>query len=247
MRTPRDDVSKLTARQLEIFKRASKEYPEQRDKMRLLAYLHDSDWDEDISHDKMEELSELVQGMAVPSVEEVSEFYEMRDSNTPPPCIAILEDGEGDCARDREGSPIIVMFGALEGSGDDMVKQLAFIISRCDRFFADTEMPKVAFVTDLGPRKGLHNMNKGDMKVGNFMKKFPMSFTSYTCGVETWMDDTVKKATALIPEGIFQKYKIDSGYGILEDAFDVGARLPWWNGGSLNFSMRNYLDILRKL
>lgn len=249
----RDDVTSLTPKQRIIFDRASQEYDDSRSRMRLLAYLMDANWDEDIAHEKMDDLQELMEHMPIPQLSEVRRFYETADDGLPPPCLVLLEDGKGDCARARDGSPVVVGFGALRGTSQEIIQQLGFVFSRVDKYVADTELPCVTFVGDLLARKGLHETQSPDMTVGKFMMKFPMSYRSYTCGVEPWMEAAMEKANAaarlMVSAETYQKanekYKFSTSYDILAEVLDPASMLPAWHpDGSFRFDIPGYLAFL---
>jgi hypothetical protein len=245
MASPRDERALLSSeRERAIFDRAAKEYATPRERMRLLAYLKDAAWDEDIAHEKMEDLQELMRTVPIPPFAQIRPFYYTDAEARPAPCCLLLEDGRGGCARAKDGSIIIASFGALAGSSEDMIRQIGFVFARCDQYFADDEMPRVTFVTDLLARKGTHTVQSPDLKVADFMTKFPLSFMAYTCGVEPWMERAAESAMSAmgaadraLAESLQAKYKISAGYDILEEAIDADQRLPWWNGGTFNFSI----------
>lgn len=247
---PRDDVAQLTEEQRSIYDRAAGEYDTSKDRMRLLAYLHDC-WDEDIAHERMEDLAELMRTTPVPTPSQVCHHYYEDEQGRPSPCLVLLEDGQGGCARARDGSPIVVCFGGLPGDSADMMRQMGFVFARCDRYFADTEMPRVTFVTDLLARKGTHETRAPDMTVGNFLMKFPLCFRALTCGVEPWMERAAEAAAkasgVLMPAGLQEKYQLSAGYDILEAAIDPSQMLPSWHPqGAFVFHLPAYAAYLTK-
>jgi hypothetical protein len=229
---PRDDLARIPADRRPLYDRAAREYASPRDRMRLLAYLEDADWDEDIAHEKMEDLQELVAGAPPPSIERVRAFYEADPEGArAPPVAVLLENERGECARAVDGTPIVAAFGTLRGDTQELIDQLGYVFSRVDRHTADTEAPRVTFVTDLAARAGKHHLRGPDTAVADFLMKFPLAFKSYTCGVEPWMDSVLGKARQWAPSHVVDKYQVSTGFDILDGVVTPANRLPWWGDG----------------
>lgn len=234
---PRDDVSLLTPEHRAIYERAAREYDTPKDKMRLLAYLETADWDEDIAHEKMEDLQELIAKTPVPTIAQVRRFYEPEADGTPPPCMILLENDKGECARAADGTPIIVSFGTMRGNTEEMIQQCGYVFSRLDKHISDTEAPRATFVLDLLPRAGRHETRGPDTVLGEFLMKFPMTAESYTCGVEAWMESAIEAGRKLMPVELLAKHRVNKDYVVLVGGVDAANRLPAWDGGTFDFDL----------
>lgn len=248
---PRDDVATLSPEQRARFERASAEYDDPRDRMRLLAFLMDCDFDEDVAHEKMEDLQALLSKLRVPTIDEVAKYYASDADGRPPVAPALLEDGHGNVARARDGSPIVVGCGALAASSEERIRVMAFVFSRLERYVADTEIPRVTFVSDLLARKGTHVWEGPDWSLGSFLTAFPLCFRGYACGVEAWMETaattTIKVSRTFRTGDVGDKYKCSEDYSCLAEDIAPDNMLPQWHpDASFAFSYDEYVQYLRR-
>lgn len=234
---PRDDVALLTPERRAVYERAAREYGTQRERMRLLAYLESADWDEDVAHEKMEDLAELIATTPVPTFAQVRRFYEPEADGAPPPCMVLLENDKGEVARAADGTPIIVSFGTMRGTTEEMIAQCGYVFARLDKHIAETEAPRATFVLDLVPRAGRHETRAPDTALGEFLLKFPMTAESYTCGVEPWMESLIEAGRKVMPASLLAKHRVNADYTALRGGVDAANRLPAWDGGAFDFDL----------
>jgi hypothetical protein len=237
----RNDIESLNEDDRDVFDRASNYYNSQEDKMHLLAYLETCDFDEDIAHEKMEDIQEIKQNFNL-NVENIIDFYGYEeDGVTPLPYMVCLEDGRGNCARAKDNSPIILNYGSPKGTSEEIIEQINFVIHRACKYLGPNEMPKITFVTNLIPRQTHHRIESHNMTVGKHMEKFPLTFRSYSCGVQEWMITASEKFKPLVPEKVQEKYKFSADYSILTDKIDPENMFPEWaTNGTFDFDILKY-------
>jgi hypothetical protein len=75
-------------------------------------------------------------------------------SDGPDGCMFVLEDGKGDCARDREGRPIVVSMGMCHGTAEEQQTQMIYASERVNALTRPDAPPGCSNVLEVVPQFG---------------------------------------------------------------------------------------------
>ena len=243
--TPRDDAATLTAEENESLDTAMAElgWPLGR-RMSLVAFMREVEWDEDEVVTRARKLDAEVNKIGTIPVADVLPYMSMDDQGRPSPCGVLLEDGHGNCARDKRGNPVVVIYGNFECSAEDAIRQMVFLNQRMQTYLSPSEIPHVTYVFDMQPRVGMHDMksNAWDLAFLRFVNLFPQSFDMYVCAAPTRVMSTLN----MVPSWLMNNLKASASYDILADVMDPAHMLPAWHPhGSFDFTLDAYVTQLK--
>lgn len=244
--TPRDDLAELTPKQTSILARVAAASEGAR-AHRMLAYdlLRTHHWDEEAVEDRLERLVPLLDRPLTNAV--VTRFYGCEaDGRTPRACTALLEDGRGGVARDREGNPLTVVFGvppALDAAS--LIDACVWSMRRVARFAGDAEVRQTTTVVDLLVR-GDADADKAvpipDGALLDFYDLLPeMRTKTYVCGAHRGFRAFVT-AMGRVPvlKRYVQNFVLCDDYASLSECIARDNRLPHWDGGTFDFDLSRY-------
>ena len=213
--------------------------PEKR--LHTVSFLEMSEWDEDEALDRIRKYECQIASRPI-SLESYLAHVSVDGEGTPSPCGIILEDGFGECARDMEGNPLVVIYGNFECASEAAIDQMCFLIHRLQRYIHATQLPYCSYVFDMKPRAGRHAIGKQwELSFLKFISLCPQSFTLYICGAPP----SAAKAFGMIPKSVLGNIKISEDYSILDGVVDPSNMLPSWHpSGTFDFDLHKYRQYL---
>ena len=172
--------------------------------------------------------------------EDILPFVNVDEEGVPLPCGVLLEDGHGQCARDKRGNPIVLVFGAFECDSASAIRQMLHINERIQKYIDPRQIPEVTYVFDMGPRDGKHSIgNQLNMDFLRFASIFPQSYSLYLCKAPPNM----VQAFSLMPPSMRSHIHICADYSALDEVIDKSNMLPRW-GGTFDFDLIKYRMLL---
>jgi hypothetical protein len=88
-----------------------------------------------------------------PSIVDIAPFLRVPEgSKGPDGCIVCLEDGKGDCARDKHGRPILLSCGMQYGSSIEMQLQMVYSMNRALQYCPPGMLQSSTVVIEVAPR-----------------------------------------------------------------------------------------------
>ena len=234
---PRYDGGTLSDEQNESIDCVMKalKWPLQR-RMHTVAFLRDVEWDEDEAVSRIRKFVTQIESRTV-SLRDYLPFLFV-NGDIPSPCGVVLEDGRGQCARDKQGNPLILIYGNYECAREEAMNQMCCLLRRVQKHTHDTQLPHCTYVFDMKPRMGLHAPGaQMDFAFLKFMSLFPQSFTLYICAAPSSAASTF----SMIPSSLLANVKVCGSYDVLHDVIDPVNMLPSWHpNGTFDFDLNKY-------
>ena len=246
--TPRNDAAALTTEENESLDTALSAldgvWPTQH-RLGLVPFMRDAEWDEDEVVQRARKLRRELDRLGTVSLDDVLPYLRPGECGRPPPCGVLMEDGHGECARDKRGNPVVVVYGGFECSADDAIRQLVFTNQRIQRYIGSQEIPHVTYVFDMKPRADLHGFhqltNNLDVTFFRFASLFPQGFTVYVCAAPP----RAAAAMRMLPTWMASNMKVSDSYDVLADVIDPSQMPPAWHtDGRFDFSVAKYVEAL---
>lgn len=209
-------------------------------RMVVAAYMVFLEWDEEEVVTKIKALRVEMDSREHPTLGHVLPYIGADPQGVPRPCGLLLEDGRGGCARDVDGNPIVVTYGAFECDSEAAILQMNFLMDRMNRYIYSSEIPAVTYVLDLGPRAKLHNYTTPlNLTFLKYTTLFAQTFKIHICCASS----TAQKAIGLLPSGMRSKTTVSGDYSNLAGKISPANMLPSW-GGTYNFEIPKYMEFL---
>ena len=240
----RNDAEALTEEESESIGTVARELRrEDFPNLYLMPFLHDAEWDEDEVVSRVRRLLRELDGIGTVPLADVIGYMRRGDEHDPPPpCGVLLEDGHGGCARDKQGNPLVLVYGTCECTTESAMRQLVFITQRVKRYIGPAEIPHVSYIFDMAPRAGLHDfVRHWNVHFMRFVALFPRSFSLYMVGAPP----RTASVLSFIPQWLKARMTISPSYDVLHDAIDVANMLPAWHPeGTFDFELSAYTSYL---
>lgn len=240
---PRDDMAQFSAEEMSLIEETKKrvdwgECPVST----VAAYLKHFNWDEEEVISKIKSVRSELEKRDKPSLMHILPFVGADPQGVPRPCGVLLEDGRGGCAKDLQGNPIVLVYGAFECDSEGAILQMNFLNDRIRKYLGEKELPMITYVFDMEPRKNLHNLNMPfNMAFYNYTQLFPQTFNMYICSASP----LAIKAFNLLPSGLKANTVVAEDYSILEDKIAPECMLPSWHpDGKFDFDISKYMQYL---
>lgn len=237
----RDDFSKLSEEERDLLLETETELGWPASKRMILAqYLKDVEWDEEEAKTRAQSADRELERRGVVPISKYLEFVSVDADGIPSPCGVLMEDGHGECARDCNGNPTILIYGNFECGTDDAIAQMCYLMHRVQsRYIPANQLPHVTYVFDMKAREGKHTLDTSlDLNFLRFVQLFPQSYDLYICNAPT-------KAAAvfsLLPPGMKKHIKVSSSCDILDGVIDPQCMLPSWHSkGTFDFDLNRYI------
>lgn len=241
-------IASLQPKQLEILNELHQIFPSV-SKEELLGYLKFRNFDLRKAEFQIKNTLHWRKTVPAPSILDIVPFLRVSPgAEGPDGAMVLLEDGKGNCARDKLGRPIIVMFGMLYGSHIEMQNQLIYCSNRVAKYCQDGCMMNSTFIIlEVKARKGAHDTFRFPDKKTRIMMEiqkehFPGSLTSSThfCGVPqafTWAFSLTKP---FMDEEAYNNMNLSPNFNHLSK-FISNENLLKEYGGELEFSIEKYI------
>ena len=245
--TPRDDSVGLTDEENELLDTAVAElgWPKER-RLQLVVFLRESEWDEDAAVERARKLEKELAAIGPVPLSAVKPFMTVDETGCPSPCGAVLEDNHGNCARDKQGNPIVIVYGNFECTPQQAIQQMAFLNQRVMKYVAETEIPHITYIYDMQPRSGKHDATASkawDLQFLRFVNLFPQSFSMYVCGASSAIVSTMN----MVHSWLLKNLKASTSYDILDGVVDPTNMLPTWHPqGTFDFKLDEYVSALER-
>jgi len=183
-----------------------------------------------------------------PTIVDVASFIMVPSgSSGPDGCCVLLEDGKGDCARDKLGRPIVLHVGMPHGNRYEVLLQALYTTNRIAQYIQPGQLPTVTMVMECIPRKGAIGTfrfpDEGTKALFNLQREhFPggLDSTSHLCGVPTvavWAFHLVKP---FMPAELFKNIQLRTDFRHLPEFISKENILEEW-GGSFKFDFNSYV------
>ena len=239
---PRDDAAKLTREERASLAVVVEELAlPAEEHMTAVLFLRETEWDEEAAADRMSALRKELSKARPLALAEVRQYLGTEEDGTPKPYGVLLEDGRGQCARDKLGNPLVYITGGFTCDATDAIRQLVFINDRVTRYVHPSELPHVTYVFDMRVREGKHEVGSINWQFLRFLGLFPSGYTVYVVGAS----DAFVRQTNWIPSSMLPHMRVCKGYEVLHDALPVESMMPTWHArGTLDFDVERYLDYL---
>ena len=240
---PRDDASALTGEERDILQQVMEDTGvDEAQRMGVVQMLSEVEWDDEAATTRVRKMDSEIKKLGTITRDDVLPFVGVDDAGVPLPCGVILEDGRGQCARTKRGSPIVLVYGNFECDTQAAIRQMAYLCNRLQAFIDKRELPHVTYVFDMKPREGKHTITtKLDLTFLRFASLYPQSYDVYLCAASP------KAAAAfnMIPQTFRAKTHVCANYDVLHDAIDPVNMLPHWHpDGAFDFDLRKYREHL---
>lgn len=240
--TSRDDARFLTEEENEVLDEVLSATGHPRHlKMQLVPFLRDVEWDEEAAVERVQKYeAEMKMTPSIDVQEDILPFVNVDKEGVPLPCGVLLEDGRGQCARDKRGNPIVLVFGAFECDSTSAIKQMLHINERVKMCVDPRQILEITYVFDMGPRDGKHSVgNPLNIDFLRFTSIFPQSYSLHLCKASP----KVVQAFSLLPPNMRSHIHICTDYSGLGKIIDESNMLPRW-GGTFDFDLLKYRAFL---
>ena len=241
--TPRDDLSLFSSEELALIHDTKRRVDWGECPITMVAaYLKHFDWDEEEVISKIKSVRVEFEKRDKPSLMHILPFVGADPQGVPRPCGVLLEDGRGGCARDLQGNPIVVVYGAFECDSEGAILQMNFLNDRLVKYIGEKELPMITYVFDMGPRKHLHNLNMPfNMAFYNYTQLFPQTFNMYICAASP----LAIKGFNILPSGMKANTVVAEDYSNLVGKIAPESMLPGWHEeGKFDFDISKYMQFL---
>ena len=241
---PRDDLSKLTDEERGILDEAAAELKLPDDQRSFFVpFLRECEWDDEAAVRMYRKLQTEITRMGEPDLhKDILAHTDVGDDGVPTPCGVLLEDGRGECARDRQGNPVVLIYGSFECDAATAMRQLKFLNQRMQRYLHPTQISDVTYVFDMAPRQDRHKYGaKMDMDFLRFTSACPQNYKVYVCAAP----ERAAKAFQMVPSVMLPNIEVCADYSVLDGVIDPECRLPAW-GGTFDFDLRRYREYLQQ-
>ena len=186
----------------------------------------------------------------VTSIFDVAAFYKNSQlySDGPDAILYILEDCKGNCARDRDGRPIVVLRGMLYGSVMEQLQLTEYMISRAANYQIKDRSRSLCIIFDLTHYEGCTDTFRlPDKNVMSLMDKQKNYYPEYM-GISNVAVVGLPKLFAQIMEVMRMRLGYGNAWTFFE-SFDAlratgqvsSDNLPPAFGGTFDFDFNKYL------
>lgn len=188
------------------------------------------------------------------SIKDVAAFFRAPPGCTyPPSCQFVLEDGKGDCARDKQGRPILVSLGGLpHGTLTEMILQLRYARQRVSQYTRDGDPPGAccAVVEALPRVKGeaiAFRFPEGDTRVMFDIDKryYPGSqfVDLHICGLNRIVIGSFHLCKVFMNKEVYENMHLKPSFAHLKDFISDENRLSVWDkNGTFQFDLDKYVE-----
>jgi len=218
------------------------EYPESRPEI-LLGFLKHRNFDLQQAMSQYATYLNFIEKTSLPTINLISKF--IRE-----PCdggIFLLEKKGQDCARDKQGRPIIVSIGMLYGSDLEMQQQLTYALNRAQTYGQHGKIMANCTVIEVFPRKGANTTFRfPDNKIRALMdhqkQYFPgsLSSVSHFCGVPSYVEWAFVLTKPFMDAETYNNMILKADFSHLKDYVTPENMLEQW-GGTYSFCIDEYI------
>lgn len=159
----------------------------------------------------------------------------------------LLEDGKGNCARDKMGRPVLVQVGMMHGNRYEHQLQALYTNRRVSEYIQPDRFPEVTLVMECQPRKGAIGTfrfpDENTKALINMQREhYPggLNSKSHFCGIPSvavWAFHLVKP---FMPKEVFENIELRADFKHLPNYISKENMLVEW-GGSFKFDFNEYI------
>jgi PH domain len=175
----------------------------------------------------------------------------------PESCYVCLEDMKGDCARDKDGRPIVLHLGMPYGTADELKQMCCYAMERARQYVrldtksTDLKGKPCCIIMEVMPREKGQTMTfripdaPTRSMIDHAKVLYPDSQygTMHFCGVPIVATLIYSMCKLFMPIESYQRLNLYSSCSPLQNVVDNANRLPQWdNKGTFQFDFDEYVE-----
>jgi hypothetical protein len=230
----------------------AKDMPSTTSDAEIAAFVFSCDGDADSAAAKWTAAQATKATLGPVSIREVAQFLRSPSSarTYPDGCMFVLEDMNGDVARDNLGRPVCACIGMQHGSAAEMQQQMVYVMSRLAAYAKEDQPPCAACVViDVVPQeKGAPpSFRFPDKDVRTLFDLQTRAFpgaqfsTTHFCGLPRFVTFAFRLVRPFMSKESYEAMVLKPSFAHLSSALPRESMLPRW-GGDLHFDLDAYVE-----